>query len=397
MEKGKNTILTMIIIATIFGLGSGIVGAIVARVYILENALNVPLFGEIDFSSARFGGSNLVISGAKKVVVEQNDKVTETLNSVQSNIVGIFSKKSTSTDNVALKDGDILDNLYNLEEELGQAFIITSDGWIVTSFTPNELLKPNIAGENTKMNFQVARNYVVISKNKEIYEVDEIVMDPGTAYAYWHIKAEGLPVKRFITREDVANGDLVISVNWDGWTWISSIVDKDHGTIKLVKDSDISNNLFKLDNEPSKDFYGSFLFNLNGDVLAMINRDGKVEPIYNYTSCITCLLRSKEVKRPSLGVYYVDLADFVGLDRFELSSGALITKNELGVAIKKDSPAYKAGLKEGDLIISVNNILLEGNKTLSSFISEQQVGDEIDLLVEREGERRNIALILEEL
>lgn len=403
MSKSNSKIILIIVLATIFGFVSGIVGAIVARVYILENALNFPLFGEIDFSSPSFNGSNLVIRDAKKVVVEQNDKIAETINAVKNNIVGIYAKKATST--VDAKDlalnKEKIETFYNLDEVLGLAFIITSDGWIVTSYIPPELstvkLNADKAKISSQINVDVAKKYVVISKNKEIYEIDEVIFKGKTDYSFWHIKADGLPVKKFIANSEVSNGDLVVAINWDEWVWAASIVEKNYQEKKLVNDSDVLSGYFKLDKEPNQDFFGSFVFNLNGEVLAMINQSGDIEPVYNYTACINCLLKSKTIQRPSLGVYYIDMSGFVNLNGANLSKGALIAKNDLGIAIKKNSPAVRAGLKEGDIIISINNLEIDNNNPLPALINQYQVGDELNLVFERNGVKKNVLVTLTEL
>jgi hypothetical protein len=403
MTQGNNKIILIILLATFFGFGSGIVGAIVTRVYILENALNFPLFGEIDFSSPSFNGSNLVIRDAKKVVVEQNDKIKETINSVKNNIVGIYEKKATSS--VGLKNTTgtefSADNFYNTNEVLGQAFIITSDGWLISSFAPAEFsdLKKDIEKEKngSLINSTITKKYVAISKNKEIYEIDQVIFNNNSDYSFWHIKADGLPVKKFIASSEVNNGDLVVSINWHEWAWVSSIVEKNYGEKSLVNDSDLLLNNLKLDKEPSKDFFGSFIFNLNGEAVALINQEGKVEPIYNYTSCINCLLKTKIIQKPSLGLYFIDLSDFVSFNGAKLTKGALVTKNELGVALKKNSPASKAGIKEGDIIVSINNIELDKNNTLPSIVNQYQVGDELDVVYEREGLKKNLIITLGKL
>ena len=130
--KKENTKITIIILAVIFGLTSGIVGGLLGRTYILGNIYNLPFFGEIVFPKGDYNGGSLIISGAKKVVVEQNTKVTETINSANSSLVGIFVKQKY-TEDTSLDQGFDLDNYYKLNKELGQGLIITSDGWIITN------------------------------------------------------------------------------------------------------------------------------------------------------------------------------------------------------------------------------------------------------------------------
>ena len=89
-NNNKNPLVVIIVISLLFGIAGGIGGEIFARVYLLQNAYKVPLFGEINVPQNVYGGSNLIIESPKKVIVEQNTKVLETVNSAKKNIVGIF-------------------------------------------------------------------------------------------------------------------------------------------------------------------------------------------------------------------------------------------------------------------------------------------------------------------
>ena len=75
MSQSNNKIIYIVIISTIFGLASGVIGSMVSRVYVLEKAFNIPLLGYSYLDSDKTG--NLVIQGARKVVIEQNAKVEE--------------------------------------------------------------------------------------------------------------------------------------------------------------------------------------------------------------------------------------------------------------------------------------------------------------------------------
>ena len=92
----KNKITILIAIAVIFGFVSGAVGSLVARIYLFERLLEIPLFGDIDLSKNPLNQPNVVISGARNVVVEQDAKVADTIAAMGNSIVGIYEKKATS-------------------------------------------------------------------------------------------------------------------------------------------------------------------------------------------------------------------------------------------------------------------------------------------------------------
>ena len=403
LQKNKNGIMVVIILAVIFGLVSGVVGELIARVYIFENAFNIPFFGEINFSNNNYGGSSLIIRDAKKVVVEQDTKVNETINSLGGSIVGIFKKIATTspvqtaeTGKEILAEFKISDS-YQIKNELAQGFIITSDGWIITDYVLQELQQ--LSGQPEKIVKKAKENifnkYVVITRDKEIYSVDNIVFDKLSFYSFWHIKASDLPVRKFALENEIHNGQLAIAVNWDDWAWLTTIIGQSKKEASLVQSSDENYREIILDQNPPKEFRGSYLFNLGGDLVGLINQEGKVEPISNYIPIVNSLLKNKEIKRASLGVNYIDLSRLVSVESGDSSKGALIYKNNKAVAVVKDSPADLAGLKENDIIISVNDTELDQNNNLSSVVSQYFPGDKVDIVYLRGDEEKKVKVKLE--
>ena len=405
LQKNKNGIILIILLAVIFGLAGGVVGELIARVYILENAFNIPFFGEINFSDSNYGGSNLIIRNARKVIVEQDTKVNETINSLSGSIVGLYKKQATTSPTQTTKAGEEMmtefkiSDSYQIKNEFAQGFIITSDGWIITNYVPQELQQ--LSGQSEEIGGKAKENifnkYVVITKGKEIYPVDNIVFDKLSPYSFWRIKASDLPVRKFVLEDEIHNGQLAMAVNWDGWAWLTTIIGQSKKESNLVQSSDKNFLEIILDQNPPEEFWGSYLFNLGGDLVGLINTEGKVEPISNYTSIINSLLKNKEIKRASLGVNYIDLSNLVSSESVGPGKGALIYKDKKGVAVVKKSPADLAGLKEGDIIVSVNNIELNKDNNLSSVISQQIAGKEINIVYIRGEEREEVKIKLGEL
>jgi len=384
----KNLVLLVVIIATIFGFGSGAVGYIVSRVYLLEDSFNIPMFGEISFLNENPNASGVVIRGAKKVIVEQNTKVKETIKNSQQSVVGIYQKAEP----IAKEDKGLLDGTYYLKESLAEGLIITSDGWLVSDYSPTSLVNLKSTSSEVIKNF--TKEYIAIDKNRNIYEVDNFIHDKDSAFSFWHVVARDLPVKRFVPDSEIENGQIVLVVNYLGEVFISTIQSQELNLGQAVLSSDLYNNQISLNDKLGSDFFSGFLFNLNGDIVGLINSEGETMSIDSFLPCINCLLNKKDITKPWLGINYTSLGEYIGVNNNREAKGVLITKDDSGVAVVKNSPAEKAGLKEGDIVLSFNNVELSNGNNLSFLLSKYKVGNEIKLLVERAGEEREITIKL---
>ncbi len=395
-KNKKNSILIIIIIATVFGMVSGMVGELIARTYLIDSFYDIPFFGEINFSNGNYKGSNLIIRDAKKVIVEQDTKAQETINYAGASLVGIFKKLPPKGEEAGSFN---LSDYYQVNQEVGQGVIITSDGWIATSFSPAEMEQAGAVG---KENF--LENYAVITKDGKVYAIDKIIQDKPAKFNFLRVEARDFPVRNFVGRGGIARGQLVVAVNWDGASWLSVISamesDKDQA---VVNSSDgISGEIFLVD-KPSEKFNGSFLFNLAGEVAGFIDSQGKIMPASQFAAAIKGLLKNKEVRRASLGVNYVDLSGLVkapvlnSVQEGEYDKGAVICKNKQGAAIVKGGAADKAGLKEGDIITAIDNIEINKDNKLNDAIGQYIAGDKVIIAYSRDGDKKEVEVVLGEL
>ena len=90
-----------------------------------------------------------------------------------------------------------------------------------------------------------------------------------------------------------------------------------------------------------------------------------------------------------LGIFMQDLNDQLG-QYFEVNKGVLISK------VEEDSPAEEAGLKAGDVIVSVNGNEVSSSGDISAIISDHKKGDKIDIGVVRKGAKKSFTAVLDE-
>src|SRR5258706_5732020 len=105
----------------------------------------------------------------------------------------------------------------------------------------------------------------------------------------------------------------------------------------------------------------------------------------------TDLQKSGKVGRGRLGITIQgvteELADSFGLKK---AQGALVA------AVEPKSPAEKAGIKTGDIILSVDGRAIENSIDLPRVIGESRPGTAVTLKVWRPGETREVKACLEQ-
>jgi S1-C subfamily serine protease len=99
------------------------------------------------------------------------------------------------------------------------------------------------------------------------------------------------------------------------------------------------------------------------------------------------ILRYGEVKRGRIGVAIQDLTpDLADAMKTSHTTGAVIAKVETG------SPAERAGLRSGDLVVALNGTAVHSGTQLRNLIGLARIGDEVTLTVDRRGAESSIAV-----
>ena len=100
---------------------------------------------------------------------------------------------------------------------------------------------------------------------------------------------------------------------------------------------------------------------------------------------------------PFLGVRYIVLSkEIAEKEKLGRDYGAWIRGAEENPPVVSGSPAEKAGLKAGDIILELNREQIDSDHALATLIQKYQAGDEIMLKVFREGKEFEVKVKLEE-
>lgn len=367
--KNSWIFIPLIIICAIL---AGIFGEILTKSYFLKDGYFSSYANEINLSSLNAGNTGLIIRDAKKVVVNQDVKMAETISGTRSVLLGVFEKASKAN------------SYYNLESPDFTALVVTADGWLLIPMSMEE-----------RDDFKI-EDYVVIDSSRKVYEIDSISDTQEDNLLFIHLSgAQNLPIRKNATKADFSLGQNLIIVSSFGSAKPATL-------ISMSASSDvISSELPSLDLQLDIDKEGienSFVFNLAGDLAAIVDSNAKVIPAYAYNYYWRSFLEKTSLGRAYLGVNYLDLSLIkMASSSFDYDKGALLASAQNKVAVLKAGPAAKAGLQEGDIITWVNNQEISRTNGLAEIISSYLPGDKITLSFLREGKEQELDIVLGEI
>jgi S1-C subfamily serine protease len=341
----------------------------------------LPYFNqELDLNNLNGSGAGLIIREPKKVVVNQDLKIEETLNSVAGSLVGVFKEVTPKTPVDPNKP-----DYYALEKPLFIGLIVTGDGWVVSSL-PDDIKE----AFNTK-------NYLAITADRKVYRIDKINVlkdASGDAVFFRLAAANNLPVRKIAPRSELSLGQSLLVIDNDKNVWPTNL--SSFKKSANVLSSDAPQAFLSLANNSEAKQRNSFIFNFAGELVAVIGADKDIVPAFVYNSYWQDLGQAGASGRPFLGVNYLDLSAVKILDA-NINKGALIYPGVDKVALVKNSPAALAGLLPGDIITWVNNQELTSENDLADLIAPYKAGDKVTLSYLRNGQEYQADIKLEEL
>jgi serine protease Do len=353
---------------------AGIFGEFFTRYYLSK----ISFFSDLYFTDqTNLGQKDIVINEPRKVVVEQNMRLDQIKGDIEPVLAGIYRKKAITK--------NALDSIYLPEDYLGEASILTSDGWLVTTQNANV-----IAGQD-----------VIVTNNNKIYEIEKVVIDTATNIAFIKISVQNLPVIKFAEYKDITDGEsVVVYSNILGRINLSQVLTKKYKEINnkydYVSSSQILNKYILLDRNYSDVYKGSAVFDFEGNVIGLLRNDGLVIPINYIKPVITYVLRDEKIKRPYLGVNYINLSNVSGLSSAlvqDQETGAMIWNNAANKSVSADSPLINK-LAKGDIITSIEGQKIDANNDLIDLLLEYKTGQEIKIKYMKTGQEGELSITL---
>lgn len=278
----------------------------------------------------------------------------------------------------------------------GTGLIVRSDGLIVT---------------NKHVVLDAYASYTVMTSSGVKYPAEVAARDPFQDLALVRVKAQGLPTVVLGDSDSLEIGQTVIAIG-NALGQFSNSVSKGviSGLSRSITASSgtLSERLEKViqtDAAINLGNSGGPLLNLRGEVIGInsaivsgAQNVGFAIPVNRARKAIKDIEIHGRIIYPYLGVRYAIVNEEIKTaDNLSVDYGALIIKDNSGEpSILADSPAAKAGLKDGDIILEVDSKKINDNYTLAEAIQSKNVGNVIVLKVLRGEQYLNIKVMLEE-
>ena len=265
---------------------------------------------------------------------------------------------------------------------LGSGFILSTDGYILTN---NHVVRK-------------AEEIEVILQSGDRYSAGIVGKDPKTDLALLKIEAEKpLPAVRMGDSSVLEIGDRVLAIGNPfglGHTVTAGIVSAKGRALGIGQ----YDNFIQTDAAINPGNSGGPLFNFDGEVVgvntAVIARGqglGFAIPINMASMVVEQLKTHGRVVRAWLGVMIQDvtpeISEALGIDRRE---GGLISE------VKEGSPAAEAGVRRGDVVVSVNGEKIADAAALARKLALLEPGVPTEFVVLRDGGEKTYSIRLVE-
>jgi len=262
-------------------------------------------------------------------------------------------------------------------ESSGSGVIIKSNGYIITN---NHVINN-------------ANEIEVTLYNNKIYKAEIIGTDYSTDLAILKIDEKDLPFALFGNSDEVKVGDWVLAVgnpfNLNS-TVTAGIISAKGRSIHIFNDKNAIESFLQTDAAINPGNSGGALVNLKGEVIgintAIASPTGAFAgygfaiPSNIAQKVVEDILKYGYVQRGTLGIIFKDVDGNLARERnLSVTVGVYIENFEY------NSPAEKAGLKKGDVIIEINNNNIKNSAELNELLSRYKPGDVIKIVVNRNG------------
>ena len=277
----------------------------------------------------------------------------------------------------------------------GSGIIISDDGYILTN---NHIV--STSSENAYYEVSEATKVTVTLFNDTTeYEAKIIGKDEETDLAVIKIDKTGLTKAEFADSDNIKVGEFAMAVGNPLGMQSSITCGVISAVNREVTDTDGKKfTLIQTDAAINAGNSGGALVNSEGKVIGVntlklsgegVEGMGFAIPINSTTDITSQLIQYSKVKRPYIGITGMDLDE-------QTAKANNLVQGIYVKAVDDFSAGEKAGLKIGDVIIQADGKDIKTMDELNEIKNSHQIGDEMKVKVNRDGEERELTIVLGE-
>jgi serine protease Do len=272
-------------------------------------------------------------------------------------------------------------------QSLGSGFIISADGYVVTN---NHVVSPTGRG--------TVEEITVTMPDGTEYAAELVGADAQSDLAVLKInRGEAFPFVRFGDSTQSRPGDWVVAIGNPfglGGTVTSGIIS---AVYRATGTGTAYDRYIQTDASINRGNSGGPLFDMQGNVIGINNAIfspsggnvgiGFAIPAEIAAPIVEQLREGRAIERGYLGVSIqqvnADLADSLGVPR---------NRGEFVQSVVEGEAAANAGIRAGDVVLSVNRQQITPEQTLSFLVANIEPGSRVPVELIRNGERRTVTV-----
>ena len=369
-----------------------LIGIIVLLSGFILAGISFYIFGRIA------GLSRLPVTASPRVpsqIIETSKAFSEIANSLSPVVVNISTTKIVKREAPSFFDDPFFNffgpsNDLDLpkkwkEQSLGSGVIVSGDGYIITN---NHVIEQ-------------AEEIKVTLYDKKSFQGKIVGADPKTDIAVIKINAGNLPTAAWADSDKLQVGEFVLAIgNPFGLSHTVTM-----GIISAMGRASMGitdyEDFIQTDAAINPGNSGGPLVNSEGEIIgintAIFSKTGGDQgigfsvPSNLVQSVMEDLIKYGKKTRGWLGVSIQKLTPELA-EKFEIndSDGALVDD------VEKDSPAGKAGIMRGDIVLEYNGKKVKDADSLRNTVAQTKVGAQVNLKILRKGKEYNITVTITE-
>jgi S1-C subfamily serine protease len=276
---------------------------------------------------------------------------------------------------------------------VGSGVIFNSNGWILTNHHVVE------GGEKFDVELNDGR---VLSGS--VYGIDTL-----TDLAIVKVDATNLPTASIGESDALKVGQLVVAIGSPLGTYSNSVTSgivSAKGRSITTDGNQSLTNLIQTDAAINPGNSGGPLLDADGNVVGIntaiasnSNGIGFAIPIDIARPIMDQAVAGQKLARPYLGISFVSITRQLAEDeKLSVQEGALVGGRDANGSatpgVKAGTPAAAAGIKDGDIIVSVNGKAIDESHPLDATLSQFSPGDTVSVDVLRDGQHVTLQVTL---
>ena len=296
--------------------------------------------------------------------------------------------------------GNVYDAVVTVNSYFGDTKVGTGSGFIYKNDDKGYILTNNHVIQN-------ANNYTVIISTGEVVEANLLGSDEYSDLAVLSIdKSKVTKVATLGDSDAITVGNTVFTVGSPMGEEYSGSVTRGiiSGKDRTIEVDDVVTKVIQTDASINPGNSGGPLVNLAGEVIGItsmklasseIEGMGFAIPINDVKVYVQSLEKGDRINRPQIGVSLINVTDTYRLYYYQIQVNRNIKSGVVVSNVNSNSPAAKAGIQKGDVIIKIGDKDVKNISKFKYYLYQYNIDDTIEVTYVRDSQQKTVNIKLE--